>query len=713
VSEREDRKKALPGRDEEALTRPFDRRILRRLLRYARPYWIVVALTITAALVLTVAEVAVPYVTKYGIDNYIVTPASPLDPDALPADTLAALEEAAGKGLVPVEGEGEPKILLSHEAELDLDPALERDLKDAGALGKKKYYLWTPPGDETPEAVERHPGLFRKAGEGWALAIEDFEALSTEDLVEVRQGDLSGIGQLAVFLLILLAVQFVMHFANVYGVQYAGQKAMHDLRLELFSHLQRLGVRFFDGQPVGRLVTRGTSDIRVLEDMFSGLLVHLIKDVFLLFGLVGAMLVLDWKLSLVTFAILPFLLIATFSFRKLARDAYRLVRSKVAKINGFLAENVSGVAIVQAFNRQKENLSRFKVINQEHYRARLKELYIFAVFRPLVEVISACAIGLLIWYGGGRVLVGAASLGTLVAFLSWVQKFFRPIQDLSQKYNMLQAAMASSERVFQILDEPEEIQNPAAPRDPGPAMGRVEFKNVWFAYQGEDYVLKDVSFRLEPGSSLALVGPTGAGKTTIISLLGRYYDVTRGAILVDGEDIRHMDKEALRARIGVVMQDVFLFSGDIRSNIRLRNTDITDEAVVRAAEQVMASQFIDRLPEKYMEVVHERGATLSMGQRQLLAFARALAFDPRILVLDEATANVDSETEALIQESLERLMEDRTSIIVAHRLSTVRRVDRILVLENGRLAESGTHGELMEGGGLYRLLYETQTLSKA
>ncbi|MHC5077602.1 MAG: ABC transporter ATP-binding protein [Planctomycetota bacterium] len=698
-------------KDEEVLTRPLDRRLMVRLLRYAVPYWRLITLTVLALLLLTGADLALPYITKYGIDNFIVVGASPVRLEGMDPADRRDLESTAAEGLLTLEGSEEPRHLLAPSAARALDRALKRRLEENDAFGSASYYIWRQKEGPRPEVFERRPELFRAFPGGVVVRMTDLYELPVADMAAVRAGDLHGVTILAVFLLGFLGLRFFLDFVNIYGVQFAGQNAMNDLRMEVFSHLQKMSLRFFDKHPVGWLVTRGTSDIQVLNDMFSGLLINLFKDFFLLLGLVSVMLVLDWRLSLLTFTILPFLVIATFSFRRLAREAYRVVRAKVAKINAFLAENIAGMSIVQAFNRQGKNLELFRGINEEHYRARLRELYVFAVFRPLVEILSAVAIGLVIWYGGSRVLGGMTSLGTLVAFIAYVQMFFRPIQDLSEKYNLLQAAMASSERIFQILDEPVEIPNPEKPGRIENPEGRIEFENVSFTYDGENYVLKDVSFSLNPGTTLALVGPTGAGKSTIISLLSRYYDVTEGCIRMDGEDIRNLDKAWLRSQLGVVMQDVFLFTGDIRSNIRLRNRHITDEAVVQAAEQVMASQFINRLPDRYLEGVKERGATLSTGQKQLLAFARAMVFNPRVLVLDEATANVDSETESLIQESLEQLMMGRTAIVIAHRLSTVQKADRILVLQEGRIVEAGSHAELMETAGLYRLLYETQALS--
>ncbi|MHC4599449.1 MAG: ABC transporter ATP-binding protein, partial [Planctomycetota bacterium] len=702
MTEKKKKREEILGPEEEVMSRPLDRRLLLRLLGYAKPYRRILLLTLFAIVLVTAADVAVPFITRYGIDHYIITEAAPLDLANVAPEDRRPLEAQAGKGLLALDDGAAPGHLLSPEALLKLgkqDPALKKRLDSASALGEAPYYLWRGTPGDAPEAIRERPDLFRPFPGGYAVLMKDLNGLPRKDRAEVRGRDLSGILWLGAILLGSLVLHFLLDFAVVNGVQFAGQNAMNDLRKQLFAHLQKMSLRFFNENPVGKLVTRGTSDIRVLEDMLSGLLVNLLKDIFLIIWLVSVMLCLDWKLSLVSFVVIPLLAAATFNFRRLARAAFRVVRAKVAKINAFLAENVAGMAIVQVFNREEKNLDLFRGINQEHFRARLKELYVFAVFRPLVEVLSALAIGLVIWHGGGRTLMGLTSLGTLVAFIAYVQMFFRPIQDISEKYNMLQAAMASSERVFQILDEPVEIRNPSDPVVVEEPRGRIEFEKVWFAYKGEDWILRDLSFVLEPGHSLALVGPTGAGKSTLIHLLGRYDDVNKGRILFDGVDIRDLDKGWLRSQLGVVMQDVFLFTGDIRSNIRLRSRHITDEAVVQAAEQVMANRFINRMPERYLEGVKERGSTFSMGERQLLAFARAMAFNPLVLVLDEATANVDSETEALIQESLEQLMMGRTSIVIAHRLSTIRNADNILVLQEGKVVESGSHEELLATGG--------------
>ncbi|HTD78942.1 MAG TPA: ABC transporter ATP-binding protein [Chloroflexota bacterium] len=498
-----------------------------------------------------------------------------------------------------------------------------------------------------------------------------------------------------------------------------GQRVMYDLRMQIFGRLQQLPLAFFDRNPVGRLMTRLTNDVDALNEMLTDGAVAIFGDIFTLLGIVGVLLWLNWRLALVTFVILPVLAVFMSFFRRAMRDSYRQVRTRLARLNAYIAENISGTQIVQLFNREQRNFAAFDALNLDYLGANLRSLFYFALFYPTVSVLSSVAIALIVWYGGGNVLAPAAggsrgvlpalTLGSLVAFLSYADRFFVPIRDLSEKYNILQGAMAASERIFGLLDEPETIVDPPEPVPLGEVRGEVEFHNVWFSYNPDEWVLKDVSFAIKPGESVAIVGATGAGKTSLIALLSRFYDVQRGAILVDGHDVREVAQAALRRHIGVVLQDPFIFSGTIAGNIRLHEDSISDERVRAAARFVNADGFISELPQGYDTPVRERGAGLSVGQKQLLAFARAIAFNPEILlVLDEATSSVDTETEALIQDALARLMQGRTSIIIAHRLSTIRNVDRIIVLHKGRVVEQGTHEELLARAGIYRNLYELQ-----
>ena len=532
---------------------------------------------------------------------------------------------------------------------------------------------------------------------------------------------LIGINQVASVYVLLLVISFGLDYLQTYYMQWVGQMAMFDLRAEIFRHLQAMHVGFYDRNPVGRLVTRVTTDVDALNEMFTAGVVAIFEDIFVLAGIIGIMLYINWRLALITFAVLPLIFAATMVFRKFVRDSYRRIRTAIARINSYLQEHVSGIVVLQLFNREERSFAEFDKVNYQHMDAFKDAILAHAIYYPVVELLSAIAIACVFWFGGNdiihqqtlRAAAATATLGMLVAFMQYAQRFFRPIQDLSEKYNILQAAMASSERIFKLLDTPPAITSPAQPKTPaGP--GRIEFDHVWFAYgankeSGEpDWVLRDVSFAIEPGETAAIVGHTGAGKTTIISLLLRFYDVLQGAVRIDGVDIREMDLDDLRRRYGVVLQDPFLFTGTVAQNIRLGSEQVTRERVERAAEEVNIADFIRTLPEGFDEKMQERGSTLSTGQKQLVSFARALAHDPKILVLDEATSSVDTETEFRVRDALSRMVEGRTSVIVAHRLSTIQRADKILVMHKGKLREMGSHQELLAQRGIYYKLYQLQ-----
>jgi ATP-binding cassette, subfamily B, multidrug efflux pump len=525
----------------------------------------------------------------------------------------------------------------------------------------------------------------------------------------IARHDMSGLHLVALGFLAILLGSFVFEYIQTYVLQYVGQRIMFDMRMQIYGHLQRVDIRFYDQNPVGRLMTRVTTDVDVLNDLFAAGVVSVFGDVFTLAGIMVVLLRMDWRLALVAFSVLPLIVFITQWFRRNVRESYRTVRLWIARINAFLQENIGGMSTVQLFRREAENFARFDAIDRGHRDANVESIFYYAVFYPAIEVTAALATALILWYGGGRVLTGALTLGTLVAFIQYSTRFFRPISDISEKFNLLQSAMASSERIFKLLDtEPTVISTLAAPKRPeGAKAGAIRFDHVWFAYAGEDHVLKDVSFEVVPGQRVGIVGATGAGKSTLINLLMRFYDVSRGRILVDGVDIRDMELGKLRALFSLVLQDVQLFSGTIATNIRLGST-IPDAEVRRAAESVHAAGFIDGLPKGMASEVGERGASLSVGQKQLLSFARALAFDPRILILDEATSSVDTDTELLIRDALKVLMSGRTTIAVAHRLSTIQDMDRILVFHKGELREAGAHQELLAERGIYYRLYQLQ-----
>lgn len=602
--------------EEEVLGKAYDARLMKRLLRYLRPYrWAVVA---AIALIIThsLLQLAAPYLTKVAVDRYLVE-----------------TRLAAGRSV--------------------LDSYLPADR--------------------------------------WA-----------------------GLNVVAALFLLTLLIGWGLEFLQTIVMQLTGQKVMYDLRMEIFRHLQRLPLSFYDKNPVGRLLTRVTTDADVLNEMFTSGVVAIFGDIFTLVGIVLVMLQLDWKLSLVTFAVLPFIFIATMIFRRVVRDSYRRIRVAIARINAFLQEHLTGMSVIQLLNRERRAAAEFDRINETHLKAFKDSILAHSIFYPAVEILGTSAVALILWFGGLQVLGGTLTLGIVIAFIQYAQRFFRPIQDLSEKYNILQSAMASSERIFKLLDTPVTIAAPPQPRRLDHVRGEIEFRNVGFAYTtnpntGEpDWVLKDLSFRVEPGETVAVVGHTGAGKTTLIQLLLRFYDVQKGTILLDGLDIRQLDLENLRRNFGVVLQDPFLFSGTIESNIRLGTGWVSDEAVAQAAEDVSLAEFIASLPGGFREEVKERGATLSVGQKQLLSFARALAHNPRFLILDEATSSVDTQTEFQIREAMARLIEGRTSIIIAHRLSTIQRANKIIVLHKGHLREMGSHQELLSQRGIYFRLYQLQ-----
>jgi len=507
---------------------------------------------------------------------------------------------------------------------------------------------------------------------------------------------------------------FFLSYVQQILTTWLGQRIMHDLRQEIFRKFQRLDLGYYDRNPVGRLITRITSDVETLNELFSSGIVTVFGDVFTLVFILVAMLRMDWRLALVAFSVLPFVAWAAFLFRARIREAYRDIRVRLARINAFLHERLTGMQVVQLFNREDRDARLHAEVNQEYLEAHLRSITYYALFFPVIELFTAIALALIIWNGGLSILEGVTTVGVVAAFLQYARRFFRPIQDLSEKYNLLQGAMASSERVFKLLDTEVTIADPDHPRTlPTPTRGAIEFRNVWFAYgeteTGEpDWVLKDITFQIDPGSKVAIVGHTGAGKTTLINLLLRFYDPQRGEILLDGVPVREVRIRALRDRIGLVLQDVFLFSQDVEYNIRLGSGEIGDPQVREAAQRVGATRFIDHLPEGYGQPLGERGSSLSVGERQLLSFARALAFDPAILILDEATSSVDSEVEAQIEEATNEIMKGRTSLVIAHRLSTVQGADRILVFHHGEIRETGTHQELLEKGGLYARLHELQ-----
>lgn len=677
-------------REEEALGKAFDIKLMNRLLKYAKPYAGLLVLCIFLLVLITGADLARPYMIKVAIDNHITAYDTPM------------AEFAEKPPYISVEHNGKfyvRETLLSGE---------HKDFEKYQLVKvKKDFYLIKGSIPEDSKELK-----LMKKGAGYEISSQGQtfygELLSPEEYQAFRKPDKDGIRKIALIFLLTITGGFLLNYIQVYILNYTGQKIIYNMRQELYSHIQKLSLSFFDKNPVGRLVTRVTNDMENLNEMYTAVLVNLFKDILILGGIIIIMLRMNARVALVSFIVIPLIVLSASIFRIQARNAYRQTRVKLAKINSTLSENISGMRIIQIFNRELYKYEEFEGINKELREASMRELFVFAVFRPSMDLIYSLALSLLIWYGGIRVISGALPFGVLFAFVNYIDQFFQPINDLTEKFNILQSAMASSERIFMLLDQEEKIQNPESPVPLGKIKGDIEFKNVWFAYEGENWVLKDVSFKINAGETAAFVGATGAGKTSIISLIDRLYDIQRGEILIDGINIKNVDKYMLRTQIGTVLQDVFLFSGDIKSNIRLNEENINDDTVRRVASFVNADRFIEKLPGKYEEEVKERGSTFSSGQRQLLAFARALAFEPSILVLDEATSNIDTETELLIQDAINKLIKGRTTIVIAHRLSTIQHSNKIIVLHKGRIKEIGTHQELLDNKGMYYNLYLLQ-----
>ena len=691
--------------EEGKLGKAYDLKLMARLWVFLRPHGLLMAISLFFVLIMAGLDLFIPYLTKEAIDRYVVVTAREvvLKGDQSPEEKR--LLSRVGQHLIPRQEKG--KFLLLPEVLRSLDAKEVALFQQSGLLSGNRFYVYTPERPEEEEIVKKYPLLFEKSGSSWSISVEQMKEIKREDLFLLRGRDVSGVFNIALIVLAILILHFGLNFFQVYAMEVAGQRMMHGLRMKVFSHLQNLSVSFFDGNPVGRLVTRLTNDIQNIHEMFTSVLINLFKDILLLIGIIIILLYLNRELALVSFSVLPLIFVTTLFFSRQAREAFREIRTKIAQMNAFLQETLSGIKVVQIFQREEENGRRFHQINKGHYQANMKQISIYAFFVPLVEILSSGAIGLLLWYGGGKVIQERISLGSLVAFLSYIRMFFQPIRDLSEKYNILQSAMASLERIFSLLDRGDRVSEPISPRR-DEIRGNVEFQKVSFSYNGTDRVLQEVSFSVREGETVAIVGATGAGKTSLLHLLERFYEVEEGAILLDRIDIRERDVSHLRSQIGLVMQDTFLFSGDVEENIRLRDRRRDGKRVREVARLVNADQFVQRLPLGYRTKVGEGGEQLSAGERQLLAFARALYMDPRILVLDEATSHVDPETERFIQGGLTQLLKGRTAIVIAHRLSTIQHADRIVVLHKGRVREIGTHPELMAKKGLYYRLYQLQ-----
>jgi ATP-binding cassette subfamily B multidrug efflux pump len=651
--------------EETKLGKPYDLKLLKRIYPFTGPYRRLLFGSIGLVLLITVLDLALPYVTKIAIDRYIVP--------------LTASETVAADG-----------------AEKSSQRVIRTDLSDP----------------QQQALVDKYRELFTIEGTTALIPYQALSQLEKSDLAVLRKDDVAGVTYITAIFLILVILNFMLNFVQKMIMEYTGHMIMHDLRVSLFSHIQNLATAFFTRNPVGRLVTRTTNDVQNMHELFTSVISMIFKDLFLLCGIAMVLLALNWKLALVSFMVLPLVVLASIVFARRARGIFRELRVKIAEINTRFAETIGGIRVVQLFRQEINNYRLFNQLNHENYLAGMKQIHVLAVFMPLIEILAAVAVALVIWYGGGRVLAGSLSLGALVAFISYIRMFFRPIRDLAEKYNILQNAMASAERIFLILDSQDRLEWPAAQMGiDGSGLQRIksiEFENVGFSYGGDEDILKNINFSINAGETVAVVGPTGAGKTTLINLIPRFYDSSAGRVLINNRDIRDLTASALRSKIALVMQDPFLFSGTIRENIFQENLNLTRAQEQSILEASNCKSLIDRLAQGLDTLLTEGGASISSGERQLISIARAFARNPQLILFDEATSYIDSPTELRIQQALEKLMQNRTSLVVAHRLSTVRHADRIIVLNRGRIIETGNHTDLLQQKGFYFRLHQLQ-----
>ena len=689
----------------------YDSQMMKKLLKYLKSYKFYVFISFFLLVLITVGELAVPAITKIAVDEHIVS-----NKDLIEFNTKIAQEDFQDRYKKVKFKEYAYKnkfYLLFPDHKLSFIAKKEiSQLKQQKRLLSKVTLLKNK---ATSLELLKDLDIKTLSKDFTAVRAQGLRRLKKEGIIDkgqLRELQTYNIHKVRIFGLIIFLIlisQFAFYYVQIFTINYASQHAMYDLRRDVFAHVSRMPLSFFDKNPVGRLVTRVTNDVRTLDEMLSNGLIQLLQEFFVLGGIIIMMLAFNWKLALIVFTVLPVVYFLFHIFIKKTRVIYREVRKRVAKINSALSENISGVKIIQLFNQYKRKKAEFAEINKEYYNQSISQMRLFAFSRPLINSMRRVAVAILLWFGGGLILDNVITLGVFIAFISYLDRFFEPISRLSEKFNILQAAMAGTERVFDLMEKkPEDFRSKYHHTNAKAFKGEIEFKNVWLAYNNDDYVLKDVSFKIKPGEKVAMVGHTGAGKTSIISLIAGLYPFQKGNIIIDGKDQKELSLEDIRRNIGIVQQDVFLFSSTIKDNIVLNNKDIADEDIEKVAKYVNVDKFINSLPQKYKEPVMERGSTFSVGQRQLIAFARVLAYNPAIFALDEATSNIDTETEALIQDALKKLMENRTSIIIAHRLSTIQHVDRIIVLHKGRIIEEGNHQELLAKEGLYYDLYRLQ-----
>jgi len=691
--------------EEGKLGKPYNLKLMKRLAHFARPYTKKVVAGLLLSILVALFDLCVPYLTKIAIDRYILVSWYEISGRMVSDSAYGELKQRYGS--LMDKSAVSSVYYISNLNLKKIDPADIHRLKDQGLLGSKRFYRIGPGRDITRWFQEdqgkgtAHRALTKMADGASMVPYEQLERLPGKERLQVRADDISGVTRVAGVFFVLLLLSLGFSYVEYYIMELTGQRIMQDMRMTLFDRMQAQTLRFFDSYPVGTLVTRVTNDIGNLNEMFKSVLITVFKDLFMIVGILAVLLYLNRRLALLCFILLPIIFGLTFIFSFMAREAFRELRSTVSKINAFLQERISGMAIIQLFVREASQMKLFAGLNRENYLAGMKQIRVFALFMPLMELLSSLSIGFLIWQGGGQVLQEEMSLGVLVAFIGYIQMFFKPIRDISEKYNIMQMAMASMERIFEFMDKKEVLDQSPSPRNPSHVQGHLVFDHVSFGYDPEKRVLHDVSFQVKPGETVAIVGATGSGKTTVVSLVERFYDPDQGNITLDGIDLREWSNESLRNAVSLCLQDVFIFAGAVSENISLGRGDLDDEAVRRAAQTANALGFIENLENGFGQELGEQGAGLSGGQRQLLSFARALANDPRLLILDEATSSVDPETERLIQAAISKMAHKRTTLVVAHRLSTVRDADRIMVMHHGRIREQGTHEELMAMEGLY------------